>query len=88
MTTVDVNERLYDKPFRPFRIHMSDGSSIPVLNPGMIIVSDTSAILPVETGNDAHGHPMVKRWRTVALAHITQFSDVDEMVGGKGKKRN
>jgi len=88
MTPVDINERLYDKPFRPFRIHLSDGSSIPVLNAGMVIVSDTSAILPTETGNDAHGHPLVKRWRTVALAHITQFSVVDELVSCKGKKRN
>ncbi|MDB5289321.1 MAG: hypothetical protein JWL69_562 [Phycisphaerales bacterium] len=87
MTAVDLNERIYDQPFRAFRIHLSDGSSIPVMNAGMVMVSETSAILPVETGHDAHGHPLVKRWRTVALAHITQFSDVDEMVSGKGKKR-
>ncbi|HWE92599.1 MAG TPA: hypothetical protein VG269_01380 [Tepidisphaeraceae bacterium] len=87
MTAVDLNERLYDQPFRAFRIHLSDGSSIPVMNAGMVMVSETSAILPVETGNDAHGHPLVKRWRTVALAHITQFSDVDEMVSAQGKKR-
>ncbi|HET6250384.1 MAG TPA: hypothetical protein VFE47_22040 [Tepidisphaeraceae bacterium] len=88
MTAVDINERLYDKPFRPFRIHMSDGSSIPVVNSGIIMVSETSAILPVETGNDAHGYPLVKRRRTVALAHIVQFSDIDEIVSGKGKKRD
>jgi hypothetical protein len=88
VTAVDINQRLYDKPFHPFRIHLSDGSSISVLNAGMVIVSDTLAILPVETSNDAHGHPLVKRSRTIALAHITQFSDVDELVSRKGKKRN
>ena len=88
MTTEDMNVRLFDNPFKPFRVHLSDGSSIPVLNSGMVIVTDTSAVLPTETGNDAHGYPMVKRWRTIALAHITQFSDVDEMIGCKGKKRN
>jgi len=88
MTSVDINQRLYDQPFKAFRIHLSDGSSIPVMNPGMLIVSETSAILPVETGHDPQGFPIVKRWRTVALAHIVQFSDVNEPVSGKGKKRS
>ena len=86
MTTEDGNRRLFDQPFRPFRIHLSDGSSIPIVNAGRVIVSDTTAILPVETGRDADGHPMVKRWRTVSLPHRVQFSDIDEPVSGKGKK--
>jgi len=87
MTLQDIHEHLYDRPFRSFRIHLSDGSSVPVVNPALLILSETSAVLPVETGKDPEGHPLVKRWRTIAIAHIVQFSDVDEMVSGKGKKR-
>ena len=83
----DLNQRLYDQPFRPFRLHLSDGSSIPVTNSGMVLVGESSVILPVEMGHDAQDFPLVKRWRTVALAHMVQFSDIGEAVSGKGKKK-
>jgi hypothetical protein len=67
MTAVGLNQRLYDSPFRPFRIHLSDGSAVAVTNAGMVLVGPTSVILPTELGRDAEGHPLVKRWRTVAL---------------------
>ncbi|HEY8751113.1 MAG TPA: hypothetical protein VIM11_24230 [Tepidisphaeraceae bacterium] len=87
MMPVDINHRLYDKPFKPFRIHLSDGSYIAVTNAGVVLVGESSAILPTELGHDTEGFPVVKRWRTVALAHMVQFSDLDEPVGGKGPKR-
>ena len=87
MTAVDLNHRLYDTPIRPFRIHLSDGAIIPVTNAGMVLVGPTSAILPTELGRDADGYPLVKRWRTVALAHIVQFSDIDEPVTGKRPRK-
>ena len=88
MSPADINQRLYDQPFRPFRIHLTDGSSLAVTNAGTLSVGETSAIVPVELGRDSNGHPLVKRWRTVALAHIVQFSDIDEPVMGKGKKKD
>jgi len=87
MTATDLNQRLYDQPFRPFRIHLSDGSTIPVTNSGTVVVGESSAILPVELGHDSAGFPLVKRWRTVALAHMVQFSDIDEPDTGKRSKK-
>jgi hypothetical protein len=87
MTAADINQRLYDSPFRPFRIHLSDGSTLPVVNAGMVLVGESSVILPTETGNDAQGFPIVKRWRTLALAHMVQFSNIDEPVSGKRPKK-
>lgn len=87
MTATDLNQRLYDTPFRPFRIRLSDGSNIPVMNAGMVLVGQTSAILPTELGHDSEGFPLVRRWRTVTLSHIVQFSDVDEPVSGKRPKK-
>ena len=86
MTTRDLNHRLYDRPVRPFRIHLSDGTTIPVMNAGMFLVGPSSAVLPTELGRDADGLPVVNRWRTIALSHIVQFSDVDEPVSGKRPK--
>jgi hypothetical protein len=87
MQPVEINHRIYDMPFRPFRIQLIDGSSIPVTNAGMLLVGESSVILPVELGNDSEGYPLVKRWRTVALSHMVQFSDIDEPVSGKRPKK-
>ena len=87
MQSTDLNHRIYDSPFKPFRIHLSDGSSIPVTNAGMVLVGESTVILPVELGHDKEGFPLVLRWRTVALSHMVQFSDLDEPVSGKRPKK-
>ena len=87
MTTADLNHRLYDTPFRPFRIHLSDGTSLAVTNAGMVLVGESSVILPTELGHDSEGFPLVKRWRTVALSHMVQFTDLDEPLTGKRPKK-
>jgi len=87
MTATDLNLRLYDSPFRPFRIHLSDGTTVPITNAGTVMVTESTALLPVELGKDDQGFPLVRRWRTVALAHMVQFSDIDEPVTGKRPKK-
>jgi hypothetical protein len=86
MTATDLNHRLYDAPFKAFKIHLTDGSSINVSHAGMILVGESSVILPVEIAHDSEGYPLAKRWRTVALAHMVQFSDIDEPITGKRPK--
>jgi hypothetical protein len=82
----DLINRLNDHPFRAFRIHLSDGSSIPVMEREMVIVGRSSAVLPTEFGK-AQGERVATHWRTVALMHMVQFSDLDEPVSGKHRKR-
>ena len=86
MRAKDLINRLHDNPFRGFRIHLSDGSTIAVGGPGMVIVGRSSAILPTEFGR-ADGERVVERWRTVALSHVVQFSDLDKPVSGKRPRR-
>lgn len=74
MTASDFNHRLYDSPFRAFKIHLTDGSTIPIANAGMALVGESSVILPTDLGRDTEGYPLVKRWRTVALSHMVQFT--------------
>ena len=82
----DLIHRINDRPFRQFRIHLSDGSTIPVTEPGLVIVGHSSAVLPVEFGKE-DGERVVSRWRTVAIGHMVQFSDIDEPVTGKRPKK-
>jgi hypothetical protein len=87
MTAGNLNLRRYDSPFRPFGIHLSDGTTIPIANAGTVMVTESTALLPVELGKDDQGFPLVRRWRTVALSHMVQFSDIDEPVMGKRPKK-
>lgn len=86
MRLKDLVNRVNDRPFKAFRIHLSDGTAIPVTEPGMMIIGPSSAVLPTEFGNE-EGERVATRWRTIAIAHMVQFSDVDEPVMGKRPKR-
>ena len=46
------------------------------------------AIMPVETKRDAAtGYYLVSRWRTVALAHMVEFTDIDPPKSASPRKR-
>ena len=87
MRARDLLLRLSDQPFKPFRIHMSDGSRLDVTEPGMLSVGVSSAILPTGWTKDEEGLRLVKHWRTIAIDHIVQLGDIDETVEGKKRKR-
>ena len=75
MSGLELNQRLHAKPFRPLEICLIDGSRIPVMQAARVFVSESSAVVPTETVCDSLGHPLVKRWRTIDLAWV---SDVTE----------
>jgi hypothetical protein len=87
MTAADLLRRLSDQPFKPFRIHISDGTVLELTQPGMVIVGETSAVLPTMFGTDEEGRRLAKNWRTVAIDHITQFSEIATSNGKKRKRR-
>ena len=86
MKASDLLKRLADAPFRPFRVHISDGTVLDLVQPGMVIVGESTAVLPTLMVTDEDGYQVAKKWRTVALNHITQFSDI-ETSNGKRRKR-
>ncbi len=77
MTAQALLNKLHDQPFQPFRVRLSNNATMDVLNPGTVVVGPTSAIMPQETIQDEHGYYLVSRWRTVALAHMVEFTDID-----------
>jgi len=66
---------------------LSDGTALEVREPGIVIVGRSGAVLPSRFGRDEDGRRLAEHWRTIALVHIVQFSDVDEMVNEKRKRR-
>jgi hypothetical protein len=78
MRARDLLNKLHDEPFQPFRVRLSTNSTIDVLDPNTVVVGPSSAMMPIETMRDGRsGYYIVSRWRTVALAHMAEFLDID-----------
>jgi hypothetical protein len=87
MTYHDLLRKLNDAPFRPFRIKLTNSTTIDIREPGSVIVGQSSAVVPVETVYDDHGFRVVLNWRTIAISHIVEFIDLEEKDTHKKRKR-
>jgi len=81
MSPQDLLNRLHDEPFVPFRVRLSNNTTIDINEPGLVVVGPTSAIMPILTAKDDFGYTLVTRWRTIALSHIIEFSDINPPKG-------
>jgi hypothetical protein len=86
MRARDLLNKLHDRPFQPFRVRLTDSTTIDVLDPNTVVVGPSSAIMPIETVQDSSGYYVVPRWRTVALAHMVQFIDIEPPKSNKRKR--
>ncbi|RIK62412.1 MAG: hypothetical protein DCC65_17610 [Planctomycetota bacterium] len=87
MRAEDLLDRLEDRPFKPFRIHLSDGTMLTVPNAGMVIVGRSSVVLPSKFERDSEGRMLARHWRTISLLHVVQFSDLDERSNGRRRRK-
>ena len=78
MTYHDLVRKLNDVPFRPFRIRMVNNTVYDVLDPGMIIVGESSAVVVTQQTQNGAGHRVATDWRTISIAHILEFADIDD----------
>ena len=76
MTFHDLLRKLEDEPFRPFRIRLVNNTTYDILDPGMLIVGDSSAVIATQNIRDDAGHRVTTDWRTVSIGHMLDFSDV------------
>ena len=83
---LDLLNRLEDRPFKPFRIHLSDGTALDVPDPGMVIVGRNIAVVPSRFGQE-DGRRIAEHWRTIALGHVVQFGDLEEAPNGRPRRR-
>lgn len=83
----DLLKRLEDQPFKPFRVHLSDGTVLDVTSPGDVVVGPSTAMLFTRFGRTEQGRRIVEDWRTIALMHITQFSDIRDGRNGRRHRR-
>ncbi len=83
MSPQDLLNRLHDEPFKPFRVRLSNNTTIDVFEPGSVIVGPTSAVMPIQTAKDDLGYTLVTQWRTIALSHMVEFADIEPPKGSK-----
>ena len=77
MSPHDLLNRLHDEPFKPFRVRLTNNTTIDVSDPGLVIVGPTSAVMPLQTAKDDFGYTLVTQWRTIALSHMIEFAGLE-----------
>lgn len=66
---------------------MVNDSVIDVMEPGMVIIGDSSAVVPTQTEVDERGVRYATDWKTISISHIIEFKDLDQKAGGQRRKR-
>lgn len=69
MSPDDLERKLTERPFQPFRIKLSTSSTIDVQFPGEIVMGLTSTTFPLEVIHDDEGLRIIKTWRGFQHSH-------------------
>lgn len=83
----DLMAKLQDRPFHPFRIHMSDGTIISVTTPELVMVGTATAVLPRRVMRSDAGWAIADTWQTISLRHIVRFTNATTSANGRGRRR-
>jgi hypothetical protein len=86
MTYHDLLRKLDDEPLEPFRIKLVNNTAIDVYEPGMVIVGQSRAVVPTQLQRDDRGKRYATDWKTISIAHIIEFSDLNVKEEGKRKR--
>lgn len=71
----ELVQALRSQPFRPFRIHVSDGAEYDVRHPDVVLVTPMYAIVGAPMEDEQP--PLVERHDIVDLAHITRIQPIE-----------
>jgi hypothetical protein len=71
----DLLEVLRQRPFRPFRIHLTDGTTYDIRHPEMMVVGRSTALVFFPPAGMSL--PALDRYDTIALLHITRLEPVE-----------
>ena len=77
MTYLDLQAKLHDNPFKPFRIRLVNNTIYDVLEPWMIIIGESSAVVVTRVRKDDRGYETAQDWRTISISHILELSDIE-----------
>ena len=76
ITAKQLRDLITATPFKPFRIHLSDGSHYDVANRDMAIVEKNTVDIGVNLGPDGIAEKLVR----CAILHIVELEDLEACV--------
>ena len=74
----DILNTLKEQPFRPFRIHVSDGAHYDVRHPEFVMVTTNQVLVFVPFPNQPH--PAFQRYHSIAMIHISRLEPLETQV--------
>jgi hypothetical protein len=74
MRPEDIVEMLREKPFRPFRINLSDGTVYEIRHAELVKVGRSKAMIYFPKEDEPHA--VFERYISVSLLHITRLEPV------------
>ena len=77
MPPADLLTYIRQRPFIPFRIHLTDGKTYDIAHPEMVMPGIVSAVIGVPV---SPAEPLYGRTETVALRHIVRLVPLDGQV--------
>lgn len=75
MSPIDVSQALGKRPFEPFRIQVSDGTTYDIRHPELVMVGQGAVIIGVPAAGQAR--PIYERVETISLAHVVKLLPLD-----------
>lgn len=76
MPPQDIIEKLNQRPFESFRIHLSDGTIYNVRHPELVMVGVRSLVIGIAASESEfkdYPQPLYGRYTTVALSHVVRL---------------
>lgn len=73
MPPEDLIQALHQRPFVPFRMYLTDGTTYVVRHPDLLMVGRHSAVVGISGGDE----PLYDRYETVALLHVVRLEPID-----------
>ena len=85
MTASDFHTVLRIRPFVPFRVVTSEGTTYEIRHPELVMVAASSAVI----GYPTPGEPMtVSRYDIVSMLHIVRLEPMPAVATGSGSAGN
>jgi hypothetical protein len=80
MLSDDLLQNLRKRPFEPFRILVSDGSTYDIRHPELVMVGLGSVLIGVPPAGQAK--PIYERVETVSLGHVVKLLPLSTQASG------
>jgi hypothetical protein len=87
MTYRDLHGKLYENPFKPFRIRMVNNTVYDIREPWMVMVGRTSAVVATRIAKGDRGIEIADDWKTVSIRHMLEFSDRNVRSNGSRRRK-